>query len=73
MPAITGRNAVVLVDLNEAGGARVVRECAAAGRAVFQTADVIGEADVSHQGRRNGPRLRPVVPEEMSPARKRVL
>jgi NAD(P)-dependent dehydrogenase (short-subunit alcohol dehydrogenase family) len=39
--------AVVLADLNERGGAEVVRECAAAGgRAVFQRTDVTLESDL---------------------------
>ena len=39
--------AVVLADLNEQGGAGVVRECAAAGgKAVFQKTDVTSESDV---------------------------
>jgi len=39
--------AVVLADLNEKGGAEVVRECATAGgKALFQAADVTVEADV---------------------------
>jgi NAD(P)-dependent dehydrogenase (short-subunit alcohol dehydrogenase family) len=40
---------VVLADLNEKGGAEVVRECAAAGgTAVFQPTDVAVEADVKN-------------------------
>lgn len=42
--------AVVLADLNEKGGAQVVRECAetAGGKAVFQRADVSLESDVKN-------------------------
>ncbi len=41
--------AVVLADLNEQGGAEVVRECAAVGgRAVFQKTDVTAEADIKN-------------------------
>jgi NAD(P)-dependent dehydrogenase (short-subunit alcohol dehydrogenase family) len=42
--------AVVLADLNEKGGAQVVRECAeaAGGKAVFQLTDVTSESDVKN-------------------------